>query len=197
MKKVYSLIIAAAVVAWAVPSFALVDVEGYGGLSFAGKFETPDKTATGAAASESVKVKGWDYGARAHYTDGFLIFDYGIGAFYQQKPLSYSLLSTDYKAVNTTSGADCYLRLGIIPVVKPFVRAGLAVTDYVETKAGGTKIKSDMKYFNSYYTGGGIGFTLPVPLVTIMFFGEYLYNRQIHSGKMTGSNVNFGLSLGI
>ena len=58
MMKVYSLIVMAACIAWAAPSFALVDVEGYGGLSFAGKFETP----SGAAASEeSVKVKGWEF----------------------------------------------------------------------------------------------------------------------------------------
>ena len=39
MKKAYSLVIAAAVIAWAVPSFALVDVEGYGGLTLGGDYK--------------------------------------------------------------------------------------------------------------------------------------------------------------
>ena len=28
-------------------------------------------------------------------------------------------------------------------------------------------------------------------------YGEYLYNHQIYSGKLTGNNINFGISLGL
>lgn len=189
MKKVYSLIVAAAVIAWAVPSFALVDVEGYGGLTFAGK--------AASGTSETLKVSGWDYGARAHLTGGFIIVDYGVGGYYQQKPLDGKIGSTNFDVSNTSFGGDCFLRLSIIPVVKPYVRAGLAFADYVETKADGGYKKSNWKGFNSYYTGIGVGLALPIPVVTLMVFGEYLYNHQIYSGKLTGNNINFGISLGL
>jgi hypothetical protein len=192
MKRVYSLIIAAAVIAWAVPSFALVDGEVYGGLTLGGDYKL-----SGDGYNKTVNVNGWGYGARAHLTGGLIVVDYGIGGFYQQKPLDAKIGSTKFDVTNTSFGGDCFLRLGIIPVVKPYVRAGLAFADYVESKASGVTTKSNWKGFNSYYTGFGVGLALPIPVVTLMVFGEYLYNHQIYSGKLTGNNINFGISLGL
>ena len=192
MKKIVMICsLAAAFSLVSAPSFALVDGEVFGGYSFKGKFEEP-------SADKNVTVDGWGYGARAHLTGGFLVLDYGMGGFYQRKPLDFSLYDTSYSVVNNTYGFDAFFRLNIpLVFIKPYVRAGLAIADYNKVKQGSAKIDSDTEYFNSYYTGIGVGFSLPIPVVTLMVYGEYLYNHQIHAGKLTGNTFNLGISLGI
>lgn len=192
MKKGLLIVAAFSVLAWAAPSFAFVDGEVFGGYSFGGSYESPSAI---SGIKENVKVKGWDYGARVHATDSILFFDFGVGGFFQQHPLEYSSNSS-YKVVNSTFGFDGYARFNLIPVVKPYARVGLSFIGYNETKGGDTK-KSDWKAFNSYYTGAGLAFSLPVPVVDIMIFAEYLYNHQIYSGKLTGNTINAGVSVGI
>ena len=177
------------------PSFALIDGEVYGGYNFAGKFSAP---AMAGVTSKDVKVSGFDYGARAHLTGGLLIVDYGLGGYFQRKPLEYSLSSKTYELMNINYGFDGFIRLNlpVIPI-KPYARAGLSIADYNEAKQGNTTAKLDTKYFNSYYTGFGVGLSLPIPVVLLMVYGEYLYNHQIYSGKLTGNTFNVGISLGI
>ena len=153
--------------AWAAPSFAFIDGELFGGYSFGGSYQSPSAI---TGIKENVKVKGWDYGARVHATQSILFFTLGAGGFFNQHPLEYSADSS-YKVVNSTFGFDGYARFNLIPVVKPYARVGLAFVGYNETKGGDNK-KSDWKAFNSYYTGLGIAFALPIPIVDVMVFGR-------------------------
>ena len=178
----------------ATPSYALIDGEVFGGYSFAGKFSTPEMA---GVSGTDVTVKGFGYGARAHFPDGFFIFTYGVGGYYQRKPLEYSIANQSAKLINNNYGFDGYFRLDLIPIVKPYLRAGLSIADYNNAQQGNTTVKMKTTYFNSYYTGIGVGFSLPIPVVTLMIFGEYLYNHQIYSGKLTGNTMNLGVSLGI
>jgi len=189
MKRLFILAVTAAVLVWAAPSFALVDGEVFGGYNFGGEYR-------GVGLQDSYSINGGDYGARAHLTGGFLIVDYGLGGYFQQRPLDFDVASKSYTLVNTNYGFDGFLRLGLIPIVKPYLRAGLSIADYNEAK-GNSQTRSETKYFNSYYTGIGVGLTLPVPVVTLMVYGEYLYNHQIYTGKLTGNTFNLGISLGI
>jgi hypothetical protein len=187
MKKLITSVIVVAAVLSVKPAFALVDGELFGGYNIAGKID---------AGTKKEDLKGWNYGARAHFTTGVYVADFGFGMFIQKTPLDYDYLSRSYTITRTSMGPDVFARVTIIPVIKPYVRAGLSMYEYSTVKGGGDS-ETDKKYFNNYYAGVGVGFQPVFPVVKFMVFGEYLYNKRYKGGDLIGHTINIGVSLGI
>jgi len=166
------------------PAFALVDGEIYGGRTFSGSYES---------GSSSVDLKGWDYGARVHLTSSGFILSTGFGLFFQRAPLNYDVMNRTYDVSKVNIGPDAFARLEIIPVLKPYVRAGVSAYEYLDADGA----KTEKKYFNSYYYGAGIGIAAPTPVLSLMIFAEYLNNRRFYGDKLTLHTVNAGVSVGI
>lgn len=187
MRKIVVVSTIAAVLLAAVPSFAFIDAEVFGGYNMAGKIE---------ADGQKFDVDGWNYGARAHLTNSLILMNMGFGAFLQKTPLEFSVSSQDYKFTRTNTGLDMYAGLNLL-MLNPYARVGLSFFEYVSDK-GGTTNSNEWKYFNYYYAGVGLGFSLPMPVVRIMVFGEYLYNKRFKGGNdIVYHTINFGASIGI
>jgi Outer membrane protein beta-barrel domain len=182
MKRFIMMIIMA--VAFAGPSFALVDGELYGGYNF-GKYTT---------AGSSLDLKGTDYGARAHMTLGAIAFKIGVGLYYQKSTLKFDVAGTEYDIKKNNFGTDAFLRLTLTSVVQPYGRVGLSTYETIDNGSG-TDVEK--KYFNSYYVGGGLAFVAPLPIVDLMVFGEYLYGNRFKGDKIQTHTINGGVSVGI
>jgi hypothetical protein len=170
------------------PSFALVDAEVYGGYSFKNNFDD--------ATSDATKAKGWAVGLRAHLTGGNTFFDYGAGAFYQRTPLKYKESGIEVKYTRDSFGPDAYLRIAILPLIKPYGRIGMSVYDKEKLSATGYPTETQTKKFSSYYFGFGAGIMPPLPGIDLMIFAEYLYNKKYKGGKSSNNTINAGVSLG-
>lgn len=187
MKKLVALAVIAAAFVMVKPASALIDGELFGGYNFAGTLD---------AGTKNVDLKGWTYGARAHFTSGLYIVDFGAGLFFQRTPLDFDYQSRSYTITRTDIGPDVYGRLTVIPFIKPYVRAGLSAYEYSKVKGAGSS-ETDKKYFNNYYAGIGAGFQPAIPVVNFMVFAEYLYNKRFKGDELIGHTVNVGISLGI
>jgi hypothetical protein len=169
------------------PSFALIDGEIFGGYTYGGKLD---------AGSENVNLSGWNYGIRGHLNRDFAVFKIGLGGYLQKSPLTFDLLSQNYKYERTNIGSDLYIRLTPFPLVKPYARLGISFVEYGTTKGGGSS-SSQWKYFNTYYVGGGIGLMPPIPMIDIMVYAEYLYNSRFSGGtKMICHTIDVGFLFG-
>lgn len=143
-------------------SFALVDVNLYGGYTFSGKLE-------GISGTQD----GWEMGLTTHINfDVLVFFQFGAGA-------SYEWTNMDWTDKNQV-GLDLYgmLNIPFIPV-SPYVRFNTAIWDKIEGQLDSTE------YFKTYSFGGGIILTvLPIPGVfKLQLFGEYMYNFSEHSSR--------------
>jgi hypothetical protein len=165
------------------PAFAFVDGELYGGYNFSGKI-TSD--------SSSYDLKGANYGARFHFTSSGMLFSTGAGLFYQKSPLKLDTAAGKIDTKKTDIGPDAFARIEIIPVLKPYVRAGLSVYQKVDIDGS----SAEKKYFKSYYYGAGLGLAAPTPLLNLMIFGEYLNSRRFSGDKLTLHTINGGVSIG-
>jgi hypothetical protein len=183
MKRLILMIIMA--VACAGPSFAIVDGELYGGYNLKSQYITNGSTRD---------MKGPDYGARAHFTTGGILLTTGIGVYYQKTKFKYDLLNTSYDFKKDNFGGDIFARISIIPVFKPYARAGLSAYEKIDYGSG-TKIEK--KYFNSYYVGVGAGLAAPLPGIDLMLFAEYLYGNRFTGDKIKTNTINGGISVGI
>jgi hypothetical protein len=188
MKRTMTFLALVAVFFAARPSFALIDAEVYGGYSFKNNID--------GATSDATKAKGWAVGLRAHLTGGNTLFDYGAGAFYQRTPLKFKEGGIEVKYTRDSFGPDAYLRIAILPLIKPYGRIGMSVYDREKIYAKGIIDDTQTKKFSSYYFGFGAGIMPPIPGVDLMIFAEYLYNKKYKGGKVTNNTINAGVSLG-
>jgi hypothetical protein len=185
MKRLLSVVAFVAIIGLSAPAFAFIDGELFGGYNFSGSY---------ASAVKTVDTNGGNYGGRVHLTTGLLFFKLGGGAFGQYTPMKYDLNSKSYDLKKTNIGPDLYLQFTLIPVLKPYIRGGVSVYESLQDKY---KNNTTTKFFNTAYYGAGLGFELPVPIVTIQIFGEYLYNTRIFGDKLNVNTVNVGVSAGI
>lgn len=177
-------------------AFALINGEIYGGYSFEGEAEIED--------SDTFSVQGFGYGARLHFYNTFAIIGYGIGGFAQKSPLEGEIkIGSDKEDIDfnkTNYGIDGFVNLAIplIPV-HPYVRGGISIYETIETEfevSGSTETETEKNYFQSYYGGFGLSFkVLPLPILSVEIFAEYLYEYSIlqdSGGEFKGHRVNFG-----
>jgi hypothetical protein len=188
MKK---FIILAILVLTPLSSFAIVDVEGYAGYNFLGKFSPSDGSGT---------VSGMNLGARAHFTLDLILVNFGVGAFADYRPLSFNDGNTKVKMDRFSTGPDVFAKLDLpfIPI-KPYLRGGMALYDKYQVDVQNTKT-TDTYYFKGCYFGAGISYNLiSLILVDIQLFGEYLYDISKLDGgqKLNSHRVNFGLTVAI
>ncbi|MGQ9842181.1 MAG: outer membrane beta-barrel protein [Spirochaetota bacterium] len=190
MKFTHKLLcIAIAIALLPTASFAIVDVGGYGGYTFAGKIDNP--------TIDNADTNGWQYGFIGHLNGSVIpmILSMGLGGFYQKSPLSYTVAGKDFDITKTMYGVDAMAMLELPILIHPYVRVGLSINEKVEIKTPlGTW--SDEKKFNSYYFGLGAAFTV-FPFVQV--FGEYLYNysKLEDDGKLQSNSINVGARLNI
>jgi len=156
-------------------SFALVDVAGWGGYTFNGTVEN----------NSSADPKGVDYGVKAHInTSVILLFDLGLGAYYEGSKLKYGL-NTDPAFNRKSAGLDVNLILSL-PIIHPYARGTYAFWD---------KFENDIEKFKAYGLGAGVELTV-FPFIRI--FGEYMFeNTEHYSSSLKTSTVNFGLKVDI
>ena len=175
MKNFLKVLIIAAgfVLYFNVNSFAIVDAAVWGGYVFNGTIDPG-----------SQDFDGGQYGLKAHYnTSLFLLFDFGIGAYYQYSKIKFDLTGSDNLS-RKTAGLDANLILTIVPIIHPYVRGTWAFMD---------KIESDNKRFKTYGAGIGAEFTV---LPFIRLFGEYMYENSSHKYMDISSNAfNLGLKV--
>ncbi|MDA3899708.1 MAG: hypothetical protein PF637_04210 [Spirochaetes bacterium] len=173
--------------------FALINMEVFTGSSFAGKIAGQD--------SES-SVSGMNYGFRFNALYRIPFFDFGLGGYMQGSPLTYELDNETYKLNKLSLGLDSFARFKpeLLPVF-PYIRAGLAVYDKSET----TMLNSDditISEFNfdaSYY-GLGVSYPLvPMPIIDVHLFMEYLYDvsRVTNENDLKCHKLNFGMFMSI
>ena len=172
MKNILKIFIIAAgfVLFFNANSFALVDVAAYGGYVFGGDAGGTD-------------FDGPQYGVKAHYNTSFaLLFDLGVGAYFQQSKIKYDG-STKRKSADST-GLDVSLIFSIVPIIHPYARGTWAFWD---------KTEDHKDNFKAYGLGAGVELTV-FPFVRL--FGEYMYNRSKHeSVKFTSNAINAGLKV--
>jgi hypothetical protein len=197
MKKIcYCVVSAALFCILPVKSFALVDAEIYGGYTFNGDVDDD-------ASAESDTPKGPSYGFRGHFTSSIIFIKIGLGGFMQYSQLDYDLElgnnTTSVSTDKTTYGLDGYAKLDLplIPV-KPYMRIGVALYDKIESDISGST-NSETEHFNSFYYGIGLAFTvLPLPIVDVQLFGEYLYNKSsFDDTTIICHNFNVGAQIAI
>jgi len=128
MKKLLAASALFVMIGISVPASAFIDGELFGGYNFQGSYTTDIKT---------VSVTGINYGGRVHLNGGLLgIASYGVGIFGENTPLKYSQTGASYNLQKTDIGPDVYVRLGIIPVLKPYVRTGFSFYEYTKDNYG-------------------------------------------------------------
>ena len=196
MKKYLILLII--LISLIIPSqaFALINAEIYGGYSFEGEAEIED--------TDSASVSGLGYGARIHFYSNIAIIGYGVGGFAQKSPLEGEIKidsdKEDFDFNRTNYGLDGFINLTIpmIPI-HPYVRGGISIYETIETEYevnGSTETETDKSYFQSYYGGFGLSLkVLPLPVLSVEIFAEYLYEYSIlqeSEGEFKGHRVNIG-----
>lgn len=187
MKKLMFIVLAAVLIFFPVKSFALVDASLYGGYTFSGELKAP-------AFSTNPSLTGMAYGGRAHFTGAFIILDYGIGGFVQYSPLEYKFADRSYNSKKTDYGIDAFVGVWIIPLIEPYVRGGYSF--YQKVDVGSDSVA---KWFPQYYYGAGLALKLPLPVLKLQLFVEYLRSAadQKDSIKLIGNTVNAGVTVGI
>jgi hypothetical protein len=191
MKKyVGMLFIFAAVAILPVKSFAVVDAEVFGGYIVKGEVE-------GGDANGATDVKGPGYGFRGHFNNKIVLFNVGLGGYWQKFNADYSESNNDFENTVTSYGFDAYIKLDIpLMPFKPYVRGGLAIKDKYDVEMSnsfGTFSGSSSEKFNSSYYGIGVAFTvLPLPALDVQVYGEYVYSHYKGSSDMKGHSLNFG-----
>lgn len=157
-------------------SFAVVDVAGWGGLMFNGKFE----------GNSDAKPKGGQYGVKAHYNFSLIpIIEFGIGGYYQFSKIKYDLLNNSNDMDRQSAGIDAnaILKIPLIPL-NPYVRGTYAYWD---------KLGLDTKQYKAYSTGAGLEFDIPI--IPVSIFAEYMYDYSDHDKYFKMNSVNFGLKV--
>jgi len=195
MKKIQGIIIILACLLVFMPgqSFALINMEVFTGSSFEGRV-------AGLEAEDD--VSGMNYGFRFNALYRIPVFDFGLGGFMQGSPLTYEMKGETYKLNKLTLGIDSFARFKpeIAPVY-PYIRAGLAIYDKSET----TMVNSDdisITEFNfraSYY-GLGVSYPLvPMPVIDVHLFMEYLYDisKVAKDNELRCHKLNIGLFMSI
>ncbi|PKL39828.1 MAG: hypothetical protein CVV44_06295 [Spirochaetae bacterium HGW-Spirochaetae-1] len=184
MNRIKSFIIAAGfLLLIPTASFAIVDVGAYGGYAFGTEIE-----------GTNVDPAGFEYGLDAHLNVTYLvILKLGVGAFYQGSVLKYGS-SSDYD--KKIIGLDIYNQVDIpLFPIDPYVKFNTAIWEKVDTSSS----YNSTEFFKAYSIGGGLLFTiLPLPVMKVQLFGEYLYSIAKQDGqKATGHAVHLGLRLDI
>lgn len=147
-----------------ISSFALVDINAYGGYTIGGDLN-----------GRSVKIKGSDlrYGFSAHLNKDFLVFiKLGLGGFYQASSVSYKL-DKARTADKQSAGIEAYalFDLPMLPLA-PYAKFNTAAWNKIDFLG-----RSDSDYFKRHGFGLGAAFTLlPIPTVmSLQLFAEYVY----------------------
>jgi len=189
------LVVAAIVLMIPASGFAIVDFGAYGGYYFAGELDLGD------FVDKTPGTAGWEYGFLGHLNGGVpLLFNVGLGGFWQRSPLKYDLGGNSYNAKKTTYGIDIIAELELPIIIHPFARAGIAIKEKLEVEYNvsgvGKVTKTNEEYFKSYYLGIGAGITV-FPMIRL--FGEYLFTRskQENGVELQGSAVHVGAKLSI
>ena len=118
MKNIFKVFIIAAgmVLLFNMNSFALVDGAVWGGYVFKGEVEDESKA----------DPTGGHYGIKAHYNTSLaVLFDIGLGGYYQYEQLKYDILDKD-TYTRQTAGLDVNLILKL-PVLHPYLRGTYAI----------------------------------------------------------------------
>lgn len=177
MKKI-KMIIVSLTIALFIPaaSFALIEAGLYGGYSGSGDTD----------------MSGYHYGAIGHFTWSLpLLATFGVGGYYQQGSLSDS--TNDIK--RKTAGLDVFGRVDLpfLPL-KPYGRMSTSAWDRVSGDISG-----DTRYFKDYSMGGGLAWFMPLPIVSLQLYTEYLYTiYNFHEGERESCHtVNLGVKAGI
>lgn len=170
-------------------SFALVDVNLYGGIPFEGE--------RGHVNKNLALFDDHSFGVSAHLNKDFLVFlQFGFGAFYQVSATTYRYNGKNHTYDNYSAGLDAYIQLDfpLIPIA-PYIRGSEAA--WHKTKVSG---QSKVENFKRHSIGGGLLFSLlSLPeVLTLQLFGEYMYSF----GKEFGDNfkehqINIGARFAI
>lgn len=183
MKKLILMILAAGVIA-AIPasSYALVDAGVYGGYTFSGKNESNNSTTSG--------YKGPQFGAMAHLNMNNPLFVLGMGPYIEMAKYKKSDLDVD---LDQSVGLDAWFGLNIVPMITPYVRAGVGIMDKWTVKSGFGE-DSQTNYLKTWYAAIGLSKSI-VPLVQV--FGEFRYASSKLDGGDTfnRSMANIGVML--
>ncbi|MDY6935221.1 MAG: outer membrane beta-barrel protein [Spirochaetota bacterium] len=192
---------------------AFIDIGLYMGRSVNGNMELGElKTELG---KDSTDVDGWEYGISAHLNTGVpLLFTAGIGLFYQITSLTYDyrydgINSKELDTTKNTYGFDGYFQIDLpfLPIY-PYVRAGTAIKDetkidtveYIGTTQETINEKIKEKYFQSYYYGFGLSYTLyDAVVMDLQLFAEYLItkSKQESDIEIEGQSVRAGVKLAL
>jgi len=170
-----------------VASYAIVDINAYGGYAFGSNVELADSIV-------NPEPTGFEWGFSSHLNfDVLVFFKLGLGAYYQMSNLK---TTDDYDYTKNNVGLDLNAQLNIplIPI-KPYAIFRTAIWENV----GGDVIEST-EYFKNFAFGGGVLFTiLPIPKVLkLQLFADYLYHTGKQSDlKATGHSAHFGVRLDI
>ncbi|MFC1670434.1 outer membrane beta-barrel protein [Spirochaetota bacterium] len=171
MKTFRLVILLSIIIALPPDSYADFDISIYGGYSYFNKIE-------------DLKPRGFEYGLNAHFKKDILpmILSIGIGAFAHFSPLK-DKEGTKYD--KKTFGLDGNLQLELPIIIHPYAKASVAIWEEVKGDFSNTD------YFNSYYFGGGIAFSI---LSFLHLYIEYLHNTALeNTNKAEMNSFLFGL----
>lgn len=164
-------------------SYALVDAEIFGGYTFDG--EVSGDNATGEDLS------GPNYGFRAHFNNTIVLFDVGLGGFVQYSKLSFDISGSDQDVTRTSKGFDGYIKLNLPAIpLKPYVRAGWIIHDKTEFEDS-----TETEWNTGLYYGAGVAFSvLPLPVLSVQIYGEYIYNKGdvSNDSEVVSHTINIG-----
>ncbi len=175
------------------PSFSLMNMEVFSGYTFAGTVGDLETTKD---------ASGSNYGFRFNALYRVPFADFGLGAFMQAAPLEYSMGKDDYELFKLSSGVDTFARYkNDTWFLLPYMRYGIALYDKSETKLLNSQDITITEFrFKASYFGGGVSYPIvPMPVIDVHLFLEYLYDTsQIADDSYLRCNkMNFGLFMSI
>ncbi|MFW6365415.1 MAG: hypothetical protein ACOC2H_02945 [Spirochaetota bacterium] len=175
------------------PVYCLMNMEVFSGYTFAGQVGELETTND---------ASGLNSGFRFNALYRIPAADFGLGGFMQAAPLRYSIDDKNYELFKLSMGIDTFIRYknDSIPVY-PYVRYGLAIYDKSETKLiNSNDITINEFRFKASYYGIGVSYPIvPMPVIDVHVFLEYLYDiSQIGDDSYLRCNkINIGMFMSI
>ena len=164
-----------------VNSYAIVDGAVWGGDVFNGSMGALD-----------IKPTSWQYGAKAHLNTKVMIFELGLGGYFQNQTLKYDYLNSSDSAKRKTIGIDANVILNIpLFPINPYVRGTYNLWDKISYNS-----VNDTEKMKGYGIGAGLELSLPV--IPVRIFAEYMYDTTEHTGNtLKNSSASVGVKVSI
>ncbi len=174
-------------------AFAIMNIEAYSGYNFFGGIDNLDT---------KENISGFGFGFRGDFLYRYESFSLGFGGYGELSPLFYKFAADEYALTKITFGVDSFARWKVPNYeVMPYIRGGFGLYDRSETKLiSSNNIAVNVFSFNSYYMGGGIAYSvIPLPVINVQVFCEYLYNiSQIRkNSRLEINKINIGLIMAL